>query len=198
VRMPPAVVSEGATVTGDTSATITGSVRPRRQATTTFVEIGTTTAYGDLRIGPSLDLANTAAQTVSIGVAGLQPGTLYHYRIRAANPTGLPTNLDVGPDQTFVTGGVGPITAGTTTPPPPTPTPQPPTPHPAPGPCAAKKGVAKTACVKLQRDLQACTKVKNGKTRTTCVRRAKAVAKCAVVKKKGARNACLVRARRIR
>jgi hypothetical protein len=82
-------------------------VNPAGQATTSYVEIGKTTAYGTRSNVLSLP-ADLDIHTLSSTWSGLDAGTTYHFRIVATNADG--TTSDV--DQTFTTAGVAPAPIG--------------------------------------------------------------------------------------
>ncbi|MEW6324489.1 MAG: fibronectin type III domain-containing protein, partial [Nitrospirota bacterium] len=79
------VTSSGAAITWTTN-----------EAATSLVEYGTTTAYG-----ASTALGATLVTGHSRTLGGLQPNTLYHYRVRSADAAG---NESVSSDRTFTTG----------------------------------------------------------------------------------------------
>jgi hypothetical protein len=83
------------------SAILSGSVNPNGQITNYVFQYGTTTGYGG-----QTPLAPAGNGTISIrltqGVAGLQPGTTYHYRIVAVS-SGVTSN---GKDRTFKTASI--------------------------------------------------------------------------------------------
>ncbi len=105
---PPAVAGGAPTTATGTGATLSGTVNPESQATTTFFEYGidpsfrgpgaSTTLYDQSTPAQQLP-ANSAAQTVSASLTGLVPGALYHVRLVATNGAGT----TFGPDQTFTT-----------------------------------------------------------------------------------------------
>lgn len=79
-------VSSGATISWTTD-----------EASTSQVDYGTTTAYGQSTV------QNSALQTShSQGLSGLSASTLYHYRVKSADAAG---NLAVSGDATFTTAG---------------------------------------------------------------------------------------------
>ncbi len=111
VDAPPTINNSATGVSGITSgsATFHGSVNPNDGATFVHVEYGTTPAYGlhteSIGIGNGTTFVNFA-----IDVAGLLPGTDYHYRIVAENSEGISTGTDATFSSTFlpplaVTGG---------------------------------------------------------------------------------------------
>jgi hypothetical protein len=83
------------------SAILSGSVNPNGQITNYVFQYGTTSAYGG-----QTPLAPAGNGTISIklsqGVAGLQPGTTYHYRIVAVSSAGTSN----GHDRTFKTASI--------------------------------------------------------------------------------------------
>ena len=75
------------------SATLLGSVDPRGSDTSYYFQYGPTKAYGG-----QTAIADAGAGThtvgVSLSVAGLQPLTVYHYRLVAVNGQGAATGAD--------------------------------------------------------------------------------------------------------
>ncbi len=104
----PAVTTGAASGVSEVSATIAGTVNPNNLSTNYLFQYGTSTSYGST--SPSADAGSGDTETsVSATVAGLMPGTTYHYRLQATNADGT-TN---GPDATFVTStGTPSLTAG--------------------------------------------------------------------------------------
>ena len=98
----------GAT-TGDASgltaaqATVAGVVNPQGELTSYAFQYGTTTAYGQ-QSGLSSAGSGSADVPVRDDLAGLTPGTTYHYRVIATNASGTV----VGADRTFQTTGTAP------------------------------------------------------------------------------------------
>jgi len=90
---PPAVMTGPVTSSTESSATVGGSVNPNGQATTWLVEYGASTAYGS-KTGSFSAGSGTAAVGVSTTIAGLAPGTTYHYRLVATNATGTSAGAD--------------------------------------------------------------------------------------------------------
>jgi hypothetical protein len=80
------------------SATLTGSVNPNGADASYYFQYGVTRAYGG-----QTAIADAGSGThfvaVSLPVAGLQPITVYHYRIVAVNGAGA----SIGGDRTFLT-----------------------------------------------------------------------------------------------
>jgi hypothetical protein len=95
---PPVVVTSPATAVGPTTATLGGTVNPNGQATTWYVEYGTTTGYGTKT--PVADAGSQATpKAVSVGVSGLGAGKTYHFRLVATSSAGTVH----GADATFLT-----------------------------------------------------------------------------------------------
>jgi hypothetical protein len=94
----PAVSTGPAQSVGYGSATLTGSVNPNGSDSSYYFQYGLTRAYGG-----QTAIANAGAGDrplgVSLPIGGLQPLTLYHYRIVAVNSTGP----SIGADHTFLT-----------------------------------------------------------------------------------------------
>jgi streptogramin lyase len=98
---PQATTGDAASVNG-VGATLTGTVNPFGAAASYAFQIGSTTAYG--AVTPSSLLAARSGPTaISVNAAGLQPNTLYHYRLVATSAGGT-TN---GADRTFSTASSG-------------------------------------------------------------------------------------------
>ena len=94
----PYLTAQGASSLGSTTAALGATINPNGSATAWHIELGTTTGYGASSVSLPIP-AGTAAVAVSLPVAGLTPGTVYHFRFVAQNSTGT-TN---GADLTFTT-----------------------------------------------------------------------------------------------
>ena len=79
-------------------ATLAGVVDTIGSTTSYLFEYGRTTAYGAASASKTLT-AGGSPVNVSTAIAGLQPSTLYHYRLVAANAQGTIR----GSDRTFTT-----------------------------------------------------------------------------------------------
>jgi hypothetical protein len=75
------------------TATLTGAVNPKGQDTSYFFQYGPTKAYG-FQTGVADAGAGSSSVHVSLPVSGLQPVTLYHFRLLAVNATGASTGGD--------------------------------------------------------------------------------------------------------
>lgn len=94
----PKVSTSGTTNVTFSSAVLYGYVVAEGQATTYHFQYGTTTGYGATT--PLAPAGNgTTSIKVSQPISGLQPGTVYHYRVVASNATGATG----GNDRTFTT-----------------------------------------------------------------------------------------------
>lgn len=103
----PAVMTGAATGVSNSGAVLTGSVNPGGGSTAFSFQYGPTTQYGIVsRTG---EVSGTKAVPVTRTLAGLTPGTLYHYAIQAANKSGS----TIGRDRTFTTTGHPPPGATT-------------------------------------------------------------------------------------
>ncbi len=94
----PTVSTGNASAVSFDSATLKGSVNPKGADTSYYFQYGLTKGYGlqTTILGAG---AGTHGVPVAIAVAGLQPLTVYHYRLVAVNASG-PT---IGADKTFLT-----------------------------------------------------------------------------------------------
>jgi phosphodiesterase/alkaline phosphatase D-like protein len=99
---PTATTGDASGIT-DTQASLAGTVNPQGQLTSYAFQYGTTTAYGQQTSLTSAG-SGTADTPVSADLAGLTPGTTYHYRVIATNADGT----TVGADRTFRTTGTAP------------------------------------------------------------------------------------------
>jgi hypothetical protein len=96
---PPDVATGPATQIGSTSATVTGVVNPHNQSTTYYFEWGLSTSYGFQTATGTVNPGN-APVNVAATFQGLDPGTIFHYRIVATHG-GAATSY--GNDGTFMT-----------------------------------------------------------------------------------------------
>jgi hypothetical protein len=100
----PTVVTQAATVITANSATLNGTVNANNSNTNTSFDYGLTTAYGTNLPGVPASVSGATPTAVSLGISGLLPNTLYHYRINGVNAYGT-TN---GSDMTFTTSQIAP------------------------------------------------------------------------------------------
>ncbi|MEA2375415.1 MAG: hypothetical protein QOD53_1878 [Thermoleophilaceae bacterium] len=95
ITTPPGATSGPVQFTTPTTATLGGRVAGHAQPTTFHFEYGTTSAYGS----STPETSTPASGTPLTDITGLRPGTAYHFRIVATNPTGT----TVGADASFTT-----------------------------------------------------------------------------------------------
>jgi phosphodiesterase/alkaline phosphatase D-like protein len=96
----PAVTTGTHSHVTDTSAVLHGTINPNGSATAYYFEWGLTTAYGVTSKEHSTG-HGTKDVSVSTTAADLIPGTVYHYRLVAANGAGSAS----GADRAFTTAG---------------------------------------------------------------------------------------------
>ncbi|HEY7257265.1 MAG TPA: hypothetical protein VH476_11360 [Solirubrobacterales bacterium] len=103
----PGVAETAASNIEPTAATLEAQVTPNRWATLFTFQYGVTSAYGESTeiTGPIGD--DQFPHPVSQQVKGLEPGTVYHYRVIAINYTGT----SYGPDEVFLTPDVPGVSA---------------------------------------------------------------------------------------
>lgn len=99
----PTAVTGRATSVKLNSATLNGTVNPDGTSTTYFFQWGLTTSYGAAGAPVSAG-SGVKAKGISQAATGLVQGTLYHYRLVAANRFGTA----YGVDRTFKTTGHAP------------------------------------------------------------------------------------------
>ncbi len=83
------------------SATLTGTVNPNLLSTSVSFEYGTSTAYGSTITTSQSPVSGDSDTSISAELTGLNPGTTYHFRIKAENSLGAIYSSDV----TFTTIG---------------------------------------------------------------------------------------------
>ncbi len=110
----PAATTGPTSAVGARSATVTGTVLPAGEATSWYVDYGTSTAYGSKTSSKSAG-NGTSAVDVSAQLTGLQTGVTYHYRLVATNVDGVTHGADAtfktvaAPDATTTgASGIGP------------------------------------------------------------------------------------------
>jgi hypothetical protein len=98
---PPAVETGTATEVNANGATLTGAINPGGQATTWYMQWGTSTGYGQ-QTAPQKLTASSSPEDVAVSLEGLlAPGTIYHYRLVATH--GIAQATTYGADATFMT-----------------------------------------------------------------------------------------------
>jgi plastocyanin len=94
---PPVVVPKPATLIASFSATLNGSLDPHGLVTTVHFQYGTTTSYGSTT--PMQTQNGDTYRNIAPNIIGLNPNTVYHFRIVATNSAGT----RFGGDRTFTT-----------------------------------------------------------------------------------------------
>lgn len=95
---PPHVATGSALHVSESTVALNATVNPAGQETTCYFQYGTSTAYG-AQTPTAAAGSGLVGVKVTQPIAGLQPGTTYHYRIVASNSTGISD----GQDHTFTT-----------------------------------------------------------------------------------------------
>jgi hypothetical protein len=90
---PPSVNEVWTSSVARTQVTLKARIDPEELATTLHIEYGTTNAYGE-QTGESGVGSDGADHLVSVFLAGLQPGTTYHWRAVATNGAGVTEGSD--------------------------------------------------------------------------------------------------------
>ncbi len=100
--LPPRATVDtlAAAVTGDSSATLNGSVRANSSDATAWFAYGTTPAYGQRAAATPENVAAGTTTAITASLAGLQGGTTYHFRAVASGSGGI----SYGESRTFTTG----------------------------------------------------------------------------------------------
>jgi hypothetical protein len=93
-KLAPSVTTGMISGVSQTSATVTGTVNPNGETTSCKFLYGTTTAYGSEAPCSTAPGAGTSAVGVSGALGGLAAGTIYHYRLVAANSAGTTEGTD--------------------------------------------------------------------------------------------------------
>jgi hypothetical protein len=97
----PSVATGGVSSVTFSSATLHGAVNAHGLPTTYVFQYGVTSSYGSQT--PSMPAGNgTIGLNFSASISGLQPGTMYHYRLVATNSDGTVE----GKDRTFTTASI--------------------------------------------------------------------------------------------
>jgi uncharacterized protein (TIGR02145 family) len=100
----PTATTNTATDKTNISATVRGTVNANDFSTTVIFEYGLTTGYGSTASDIQGVLSGTSPTYVSANLSGLQPNTIYHFRVTATNCGGTVSGID----QTFTTNCTAP------------------------------------------------------------------------------------------
>jgi sugar lactone lactonase YvrE len=100
ISTPPGAVTEAASNVTTTGATINGMVNAEASPTTYYFQYGHTKLYGkEVPKGGAAVSGYTKPMTVSQALSGLDPASIYHYRVVASSAGGT----TFGADKTFST-----------------------------------------------------------------------------------------------
>ncbi len=97
---PPQVQTGSAVVSGQSAATVAGTVNPEGSSTSYYFSFGPSTAYGS-QTGTVSSGSGTGNVSVTATLGDLSPATTYHYRVVASSHAGTA----YGADHTFTTNG---------------------------------------------------------------------------------------------
>lgn len=92
-KKPAASVSDATNITA-ISATLNGAVTANLLTTTVTFEYGLTTSYGKSSTAVQSPATGENPTNVSVGITGLNVGTIYHFRIKAVNSLGTTYSED--------------------------------------------------------------------------------------------------------
>ena len=104
----PTTTTAAATAITQTTATLHGHIDPHGVDTDFDFNYGPTVAYGATTVERSAG-SGTVSRDVAEEVTGLEPGTVYHFRITAVSATGT----EYGLDMSFTTAGAPPSAVDT-------------------------------------------------------------------------------------
>ncbi len=93
-KLAPVVTTGGASAVGETSATVTGTVNPNGETTSCKFLYGPTSAYGSEAACAPAPGGGTSSVAVAGSLAGLAPGTVYHYKLVASSAAGTTEGAD--------------------------------------------------------------------------------------------------------
>jgi phosphodiesterase/alkaline phosphatase D-like protein len=93
IASAPSAATGPVSSVGGTKATVTGTVNPGGEATTWYVEYGTSTSYGTKTAAKSAG-SGSSSVSVSVELTGLSAATTYHYRVVASNGSSTARGAD--------------------------------------------------------------------------------------------------------
>ena len=113
-QVTPAPVATTGSASGisQTTATLSGTVNAKGASTTVTFEYGETTAYGTSVAATPSPVTGSTDTAVSAALSGLDPGTIYHFRVVGSSANGT----TLGANQTFTTPGPPTIEIGVASP----------------------------------------------------------------------------------
>jgi DNA-binding beta-propeller fold protein YncE len=105
VPLSPAAKTLGVGEVGEESAVVHGAIDPEGSDTTYRFEYGPTASYGSVSRAPEADAGSSSTYgDVSTEIAGLAPGTTYHWRLVATNNKSGTPQATYSEDGAFTTG----------------------------------------------------------------------------------------------
>ena len=104
---PPVPITLAADSLGDATATLNGTLNASGSTATAAFEYGLTSNYGFTATATPTSATGAIAVPVSLGLTGLLPGTIYHFRATASGPGGGVA----GDDRTFTTTSLATLVA---------------------------------------------------------------------------------------
>jgi hypothetical protein len=90
----PLVSAESASAITTTSAILSAKINPSLSPTTYLVDYGPTAAYGSITPQSQVVGVDGSDHSASVAISGLEPGTVYHYRVVATNAVGVAEGID--------------------------------------------------------------------------------------------------------
>lgn len=106
--LPPSATTSAATLPGNTTVTLNGTVNANNSSTTVTFEYGTTTDYGTTVTAIQSPVSGNTVTSVSAELTGLTPGSTYHFKVKAVSEGGNGN----GSDLTFTTTQPPTVTTG--------------------------------------------------------------------------------------
>lgn len=104
----PTVTADAASGLAGTIATLNGTVNANGGSTTVTFQYGATASYGQTAAAQPAPVTGNSPVGVSAALSGLQPRTLYHFRLSATNAAGTVDSADA----TFTTPNSTPLAFG--------------------------------------------------------------------------------------
>ena len=90
----PTIANVTATSITTTSAVVNADVNANNAATSAIIEYGLTASYGSNSPMTPASITGNMPTAATGNISGLSPGTLYHYRVKATNASGVTSSAD--------------------------------------------------------------------------------------------------------
>lgn len=90
----PTIANATATSITQNSAVVNADVTANNAATTASIEYGLTASYGSTASMTPASITGNTPTPATGNISGLNAGTLYHYRVKAVNASGVTTSAD--------------------------------------------------------------------------------------------------------